>query len=321
MLQLHLIRKAFHSLGGLSLVRRSKRGWLRILMYHRFPAGLRARLEEQCAHIAQCYRPLSLTEAARRLHGRQPLPPNALAVTIDDGYGDFLQVAYPVFFAFGIPVTVFLTTGFLDGEWMWGDRVVYAFEHTKQQKFECCAPSGEELSLPLDSIEQRRYAAARVKALAKQLPDAERRRWIQELPDALGVRLPATPPPGLEPLRWEDLRGLTKNVDFGAHTRTHPILSRMPSEDDLRSEIAGSKRRIEQELQRPVAHFCYPNGLWSDINEDVVRAAREAEYETAAMAVPGLNPPEADLFRLRRIPVDPSYSLYQFSKAAAGFRL
>jgi Polysaccharide deacetylase len=104
-------------------------GGLRILMYHRFPD--RSGLEWQCRHLREHYHVISLSEAVCALTSRQPLPPHAVAITIDDGHRDFHQIAWPVFTAYGIPVTVYLVTGFLDGElWLWTDQVRYAFSKT-----------------------------------------------------------------------------------------------------------------------------------------------------------------------------------------------
>jgi peptidoglycan/xylan/chitin deacetylase (PgdA/CDA1 family) len=316
-----LIRRAFHTAGGLHAVRRRTRGQLRILMYHRFPQGLRGELEWQCSQIVRSYHPLSLKEAGQRMRAGEPIPPNAVVVTIDDGYRDFLEVAYPIFRSFQIPVTVFLTTGFLDGAWMWGDSVLYSLDHTRCQKIDLPVPSGNTISFVLESQEQRNSAAVRIKAVAKRLPDGERRRWIEDLPAALDVELPASPPRAYAALSWDEVRQISEHVDFGAHTKTHPILSRVESTECLREEILGSKRRIEQELQNTTKHFCYPNGLRGDIDERVLQVTREAGFEAAVMAEPGLNLPGTNLYQLRRIGVDPSHSRDPFLETVAGLRL
>jgi peptidoglycan/xylan/chitin deacetylase (PgdA/CDA1 family) len=98
-------------------------------------------------------------------------------------------------------------------------------------------------------------------------------------------------------------------------------LSRVKNTEDLKEEILGSKQRIEHQLQRAVPHFCYPNGLLLDVDERVLQVTRDAGFEAAVMAEPGLNSPETDIFQLRRIPVDPSQSRDRFLEAVAGFRL
>jgi len=68
-----------------------------------------------------------------RLAEGRPLR-RTLAFTVDDGYMDFHSLGAPVFAEFDCPVTVFLTTGFLDGElWPWWDRIEYAFQRTTRR--------------------------------------------------------------------------------------------------------------------------------------------------------------------------------------------
>ena len=60
--------------------------------------------------------------------------------------------------------------------------------------------------------------------------------------------------------------------EVGSHTLTH---MRLPGADasSLTREIAGSRRDLEDLLQRPVPGFCYPYGSLDDAAIDAVRAA------------------------------------------------
>ncbi len=129
-------------------------------------------------------------------------------------------------------------------------------------------------------------------------------------------------PPGCEPLAWDDVRLMArKGVEFGAHTRTHPVLSRLTSHAELNAEIAGSKRRIEDALASPVRHFCYPNGSQRDISREAVDAVRQAGFETAVTTESGVNGVGDDPFLLRRIGVDPGYARDYFARCATGFHV
>ncbi len=61
------------------------------------------------------YRPLTMDELLDVLAGRKPSPP-AFAITFDDGYESVFTQALPILESLSIPATVFLTTGFLDGQ-------------------------------------------------------------------------------------------------------------------------------------------------------------------------------------------------------------
>jgi peptidoglycan/xylan/chitin deacetylase (PgdA/CDA1 family) len=294
---------------------------LRILMYHRFPDA--SGLDLQCRHLRQCYRLMSLSEAAASFEENKPLAPNSVSVTVDDGYRDFYEVAYPVFSAHQIPVTAYLVTDFLDGKvWLWLDQVRYAFLNTPRRQFQMELPGGMALKFSLGSEEERRIANQKTLEALKLVCNDDRLRAVSLLAELLEVQIPNRPPRGAEPLAWDEVRGMAQSgVEFGAHTRRHPVLSRVTSRSELTDEIAGSKRRLEEVLGTRVRHFCYPNGLRRDISEETVEAVRQAGYHTAVTTEAGLNRKGDDPFWLRRIGVEPGYAPEYFQQCAAGFHL
>lgn len=314
-------RAIFHQAGGLHVVRWMNRKGLRILMYHRFSNPVD--LESQCRHIRQYYAPVSLDQVDRWLGGGDPLPSNAIAVTVDDGYRDFGKVAYPVFCAWGIPVTVYLVSDFLDGAlWLWVDQVRFGFLQSPLQQFRAELPGGTTLEFRLDSRARRLAAARETCEALKRLSNADRLAALDCLPRWLEVELPEAPPEEDAPLGWDDVRQMAGSIaTFGAHTRTHPVLSRLPAKEELRGEIEGSQRRMEEMLDRPVAHFCYPNGGPGDITPECIEAVQRAGFHTAVTTITGLNDRRADRYTLRRIGVEPGLDPLYFRQCAAAFRV
>jgi peptidoglycan/xylan/chitin deacetylase (PgdA/CDA1 family) len=89
---------------------------------------------------------------------------------------------------------------------------------------------------------------------------------------------------------WAQLRELAANgVEIGSHTLSHPALDIM-TESAARSEIAGSKRAIEDRLGRPVETFAYPYGFKSPR----VRALVEEAGYASACAVAYRTSSDAD---------------------------
>ena len=308
---------AFHYGGGLAALRWINRCGLRILMYHRFAD--RAALARQCAHIRRHFHPVSMTAASDWLRDGRPLPPYALAVTVDDGYDDFREAGSPVFAEYGIPVTVYLATDFLDGKsWLWFDRVLYVFANTTAGEANVEIPGGSVYRARMNGAETRRAAGQYLADLAVAWSPADRREVVAALPRLLNVEMPEEAPAEYRPLRWDDVRKLAASgVEFGAHTKTHPILSALTDLEELRDEVAGSKARIEAELDRPVMHFCYPNGKMADIGPAAAEAVRSAGMRTAVTAEPGLNQAGQDPFLLLRIGADPGYEEKYFARSVA----
>lgn len=317
----HSARWFFHHAGGLRLAKWLNRNGLRILMYHRFADA--QGLEAQCRHLRECYRPLSLSAAADHLKTRRSLPPNSVVVTVDDGHRDFLEIAHPVFSSYGIPVTVYVVTDFLDRRlWLWVDQVRYAFEHTNLREVRMEPGDGIVLQFDLRTEERKRNAARETCEALKLLRNEQRLAALACLPDWLQVEIPDEPPSGCEPLAWDEVRELARDgVEFGAHTRTHPVLSRVTSPAELAAEIGGSKRRIEEMVDAPVRHFCYPNGSKRDISAEAVEAVRQAGFDTAVTTESGINGLGDDPYLLRRIGVDPSYARDYFERCATGFQV
>jgi peptidoglycan/xylan/chitin deacetylase (PgdA/CDA1 family) len=311
----------FHCAGGLHLVRRKNRHAARILMYHRFSDP--ASLEMQCIYLKQHYELLSMRELSEHLQFGRPFPPNTVVITVDDGYRDFLKVAFPVFSTYGIPVTVFLVTDFIDKKvWLWPDVVKYAFENTAYTKTEIQVANGRRLSLPLDSLVSRLQAARLAIEEAKTFTNRDRLLFVDNLKEQLQVETPQETPEHYQPLHWDEVRSLVRSrVEFGAHTRTHSILSKMSDDRELWDEIVGSKKRIEEELSLPVFHFCYPNGRAADISDAAVAVVRDANFRTAVTRDCGLNLKSSNRLLLRRIGVEPDLPELYFRQCVAGFRV
>src|SRR5712692_6463733 len=101
-----------------------------ILTYHRIAdepvdffrlAVSPARFEEQLDVLRRTRHPLPLAQFVRDLVSGK-LPPNAVALTLDDGYLDNLEAGKPRLAAADVPATVFLATGFVNRpERLWWD--------------------------------------------------------------------------------------------------------------------------------------------------------------------------------------------------------
>jgi peptidoglycan/xylan/chitin deacetylase (PgdA/CDA1 family) len=74
------------------------------------------------------------------------------------------------------------------------------------------------------------------------------------------------------PLDGEDLKVIDKTHELGAHTLTHPNLTRL-SEDDVRREIVGSKEYLERVVGHTIRMFCYPTGQNNPRIRQIVKAS------------------------------------------------
>lgn len=276
----------------------------RILYYHRvnddndpfFPACPTQIFERQISFLARYYRVLALSELLDSLE-RGDRCGSAVAMTFDDGYQDNYRYAFPILRRYGLPATIFLTTGSMDDRQpLWFERLAEALQKTGREflDLEIDLPRRFWLRTPAERLESN----GRIFGLLRTLPDETRRCCLEEVLRRLDA--PQTTDRRNRMLTWDQAREMKQHgITFGGHTVSHPFLSRMaPEQADW--EVSESKRRIEAELQSPVDHFAYPNGREEDFagwSKDVLRTAG---YRAAVTTIWGVNYRSTDRFELRR---------------------
>lgn len=98
-------------------------------------------------------------------------------------------------------------------------------------------------------------------------------------------------------LNWPQIRELAaQGISFGAHSRSHPVLSEIPAAL-AEEEIRLCRREIEEHLQVPVEHFCYPYGIWNATVREIVARNYKGACSTAA----GIVERDSDPFALPRV--------------------
>ena len=245
------------------------------------------------AHIARHYTALTVEDLAAGLRDGT-VPRNALAITFDDGYRDNLTHAAPILRRLGLPATIFVVTGLIDSPHaLWFDRLALAFKAATARRVELT----DGRVFPLTTVTQRLAALDAARAHLKQVPDDERSPSLEHLVQALK---PTPERPKRLMLSWDEVTALHGlGFAIGAHTITHPIMSRLaPSQ--VRSEVHGSKAAIEKVLGSPVQAFAYPNGQPKDYNEAVTNVVRQAGFTCAVTTKRGLNDADTPVLELRR---------------------
>jgi peptidoglycan/xylan/chitin deacetylase (PgdA/CDA1 family) len=95
-------------------------------------------------------------------------------------------------------------------------------------------------------------------------------------------------------------------VTFGAHTHTHPILSKL-DEHKAKEEIRLSKEIIEQQVGKPVYHFAFPNGRNEDFTDALRLYCKEIGFRSVLTAEYGNIKLESNPFALNRVGIDPDF--------------
>ncbi|MDP3225707.1 MAG: polysaccharide deacetylase family protein [Rubrivivax sp.] len=281
-------------------------GRLSVLVLHRvlpgpdplYPEAIdAARFRQMCEWLRSLFTVLPLDVAVQHLQSGS-LPERALAITFDDGYADNCEVAMPILRSLGMPATVFVTTGFLNGGCMWNDIVVESFRRTWQDQvtLDDLLPAPGLQSLLLTTPTLRRAALESVIGAVKYLPAADRLDTVHRIARRLGVTLPND----LMMSSAQVLALRQGGLQVGAHTVTHPILTTLPL-DEARQEMQQSKTFLEQLLDERVGLFAYPNGKpGQDFDTRCVTLAKEVGFDAAVTTAPGAASSQTDLYQLPR---------------------
>lgn len=195
----------------------------------------------------------------------------AVSITVDDGYEDFGEIGWPVLKAYDCPTSLFVVPGIIDRrDWFWWDKLEWL---SQQRGFQRLA------STPLLRSGGQTWRLSNqlpeVRSLLKQIPASEVTDVLDQIAQLSEVDLPSLPPRSYRTHTWAELLRLSKEgVRIGAHSMTHPILSRC---DPFRAkaELHDSVRRIASEFEHPVLGFCFPNGKVGDFGDRELRLLGE----------------------------------------------
>lgn len=292
-------------------------------MYHRFSEtpkqgfACKDTFREQVAHIRCHYRPMTLRDLSLAIFEEGRVPEHALVLTIDDGYRDFYEIAYPILREYDVPATLFVTTGFINGDlWLWHDQIAWLLDQSVDIKegFSVGPVTFDSGTL---SADVRQEYWRRLSDFLLSVDDSEKHEHINRLAKVLGVALPAKSPSGFEACSWEQLREMEANgIEIGGHTVTHPSLGRVTGEQ-ARQEIFGAMEALVHNLGNCSRSFCYPNGQHQDYSSKTMKLVEEAGFVSAVTAfLDGMGVRERYALRRHSAGDGP----FQFAKAVSGLQ-
>ncbi|MGJ0622106.1 MAG: polysaccharide deacetylase family protein [Methylocystis sp.] len=221
---------------------------------------------------------ISLDDVKARLENGPPAQKPFAVFTLDDGYKDNRDFAYPIFKRHGAPFTIYVPAAYADGE---GDLWWLVLEEALRR---------------LPNLKIDRDGRPHIYSLAT---DAEKTAafediywWLRRMPEARAraITRDLASQAGFDPLalcrklvmNWDEIRALARDplVTIAAHTCNHFALAKLPLSEATR-EIADSVARVSEELGQPCRHFSYPYGDEGSAGEREFEIARSLGIETA----------------------------------------
>ena len=229
---------------------------------------------------------LSLEQVSDFVSGRAGVPKRAVWLSCDDGWKEIALTMLPLLRRYHLPMTIFVPTDLVLGGPAWW-RVCRIYRR-------------ELMKFGIRNPEQ-----------LWEIPNARRREIVDALCEEVDTRAL-----GDDFLSREQIQAIARcpEITIGSHSCSHPLLWRC-TDEEVRQEMAESKRVLDQWIGRPVTGFAYPFGYGGRREADCARAAG---YQVAATTFLGTIEAGRDAFRLPRFCVSDEMSIAEAVCSSTG---
>lgn len=226
--------------------------------------------------------------------------------TLDDGYRDNLEHAWPVFKKHGAPFTIYVSSDFPAGNgelWWVALETVIAGVAT----LEVDLGAGPE-HVPAASVAEKQTAFHRLYGWLREVDEDRQRAFVRALCEAHGVDQGALCREAI--MTWDELRKIARDplATIGAHTAGHYALGKL-SKKRARDEMKKGADVIEAELGARPLHLSYPYGDATSAGPRDFALAEDLGFRTAVTTRKGVLFPEHrdHLMALPRVSLNGAY--------------
>jgi peptidoglycan/xylan/chitin deacetylase (PgdA/CDA1 family) len=269
----------------------AERDSLLVLNYHRignpdedlFDPGVFSatgeELNEQISYLKRHLSLVTLEEALAFVDGKinEKARCCRALITLDDGYLDSYEVAFPILRSHGVQGVFFLATSMVGTCYVpWWDHIAYLMKTARQRRFTLNYPS----DLVVDVDGNGMVNSLRdVLNLYKEPENTDPARFIGELGEkAKGKDLPGTL---RRFLGWDEAREMIGGgMAIGSHTHSHEVLSQL-GPDQQRQELIQSRALLRERLGIAADVLAYPVGNTTSYTGETEHLAREVGYRAA----------------------------------------
>ncbi len=205
-----------------------------------------------------------------------------IAFTLDDGYIDNFEYAFPIFKKHNVPFTVYVTTDFPNHKSiLWW----YIIESLILQNDALILNSGEKLDCSDASKKNESFLTLRKMIIA--LPALNFEKHLCELLNNYKIdvfadvkRLAMT---------WDQISTMSKHplCTIGGHSVHHLAFNKL-SEEELHFEVSESLKLIENHVNYKIEHFAYPFGSANEVGQREINLMRQFSLKTVTLADGGV---------------------------------
>ncbi|HIE59431.1 MAG TPA: polysaccharide deacetylase family protein [Hydrogenothermaceae bacterium] len=173
--------------------------------------------------------------------------------TLDDGYKDNYEIAYPIFKKHNVPFTIYLTTSFPDkNALLWW----YVLEDLIIKNDELIVGN---IRYVCKTYEDKNKVFLEIRNKILKL---DQKNLLKELNTLFkNYKIDWFSKNNQLCMSWEDVINLSKDslCTIGNHTKNHYVFNKL-SEDEIIDEVEGANKKIEEKIGKKVEHFAFPYG-------------------------------------------------------------
>lgn len=195
--------------------------------------------------------------------------------TLDDGYKDNFELAYPIFKKHNVPFTIYVTTSMPEKKAiLWW----YIVEDLLLKNDQIILNNSRILSCKTKKEKINAFFKIRAMVISFEPDNFEIK--LKELFNAYDINWNSN----CEDLAmsWEHIITLSKDelVTIASHTKNHFALNRLPDKKII-DEILDANHLIELKTNKKVMHFSYPFGSANEIGEREINMLNSMNFKTA----------------------------------------
>ncbi|GBU07794.1 hypothetical protein AwDysgo_11250 [Bacteroidales bacterium] len=209
------------------------------------------------------------------------IPCPFVCFTLDDGYLDNYEIAYPIFKEHNVPFAIYLTSGFPNHTailwWYIIEELI--LKHKKIQ-----LSSGEILDCLDKEAKTQSFLRLRHKIISFGAQDLASKLRIllsnYELDLYSKVKELS--------MSWDQVKQISQDslCTIGGHSVNHPAFNTLTKEQ-MSFEVRQNKQEIEDYTKKDVSHFAYPYGSKYEVGEREFEMMKDFGFDTITLAYGG----------------------------------
>jgi len=247
-------------------------------------------------HLRQGYKFISLDQMCNLLSNNPGNNKKHIVITLDDGYKDNYEKAFPIFKKYNIPFCIYISTSFPEGtSFMWW----YILENLILQENKIILNDGTAYICDTEEKKEKTFLALR-QIIMRLDHNYFEERFLEffsnyDLDNIISETRNLA-------MSWSQIKEISSNKlsTIGSHTHTHRALKNL-SLENMKSEIRFSLDLLNANLETDIKHFSFPYGTRNEANKVQFELTKEFNFLSATTTNRG-SIIKSDKYRLNQLP-------------------